>query len=435
MQGRSLPFNQIFTLGVFVLIVGISAVGLWFTAKHIEPAPPKEITIATGSRSGAYFSFGQEYAAVLNKSGVTLLVEETHGSVENLQRLGNEAFKADAALVQGGLFDVDRAASAEILSLGRMFLEPVWVFYRGERNITSLTGLRGRRVSVGPPGSGTQILARELLAKNGIDEATTTFQQMKFEDSAAALKRGEVDAIFLTLAPGKPLVMDLLYDPSLKLMSLENAEAYTRIFPYLTRITLPRGVIDLEANIPPADVEMVANEAALVVRKSLHPALIGLLAEAARKTHSGAGLFHRLATYPKIVDVEYTLSPVAEQYYKSGPPFLQRYLPFSWANFIERGAIMLLPLAGIILPIVRGVPLLYQWRNRRRFLKGFIRLKELERQLEADHGQEMAAAVFSEVEAMEFALTTSPIPPGGLDQYYALKAAIDLVRKRVNARL
>jgi TRAP transporter TAXI family solute receptor len=404
----------------------------WLFGRYVEPAPPRTITISTGSETGAYFAFGKRYAEILAKSGVTLKVLTSEGSAENYARLNDASSGVDVALMQGGL--KGSTPADHLVSLGRMFPQPIWVFYRSAETWDTLNALKGKRISPGPIGSGTQLLATKLLAKSGIDATTATIQNLSVKDSGEGLKKGELDAIFLALAPETPLIQELLRNPDIQLMSMAHAEAYTRILPFLAHTTLPRGMVDIERNIPPRDVDMIANEAALVVRATLHPALIGLLAEAAHETHAGGGLFQRIGAFPRPTDPEFTMAEDAVRYYKSGHPFLQRYLPFWIANFIERTAIILLPVLTILYPVMRTVPIVYQWRIRRRFLRYFAKLKKMERQLDGQPDGGEIAALKSEIGRIGSAISHLPVPVNYIDKYYELRAAIELVRARIEAR-
>ncbi len=405
---------------------------VWALARYIEPAPPRTITISTGSETGAYYAFGKRYAAILAQSGVTLKILTSEGSAENYARLNDPKSGVDVALMQGGLKGTD--AAEHLVSLGRMFPQPIWVFYRSPETWDTLNALKGKRISPGPIGSGTQLLATKLLAKSGVDTTTAGIVNLSVKDSGEGLKKGELDAIFLALAPETPLIQELLRNPDVQLMSMAHAEAYTRVLPFLSRVTLPRGMVDLEHNIPPRDVEMVSNEAALVARATLHPALVGLLAEAAQETHSPGGLFQRIGTYPKPADPEFAMSEHAERYYKTGHPFLRRYLPFWIANFIERTAIILLPVLTILYPVFKTVPIVYQWRIRRRFLRYFAKLKKMERQLDGQPDHDEIGALKSEIGRIDAAIGHLPVPVNYIDKYYELRAAIELVRTRIEAK-
>ncbi len=406
------------------------AFAFWFAYQFVEPAPPNQVAITTGSKTGAYYNFAERYAAILAKSGITLKVESSEGSLSNLSRLREDKSGDTLALLQGGITNHKR--DPELVSLGRVFLEPLWVFYKDTERLDRLAQLKGRRVAIGGEGSGTRVLALALLKANDINASNTMLLPLSGTAAAKALEAGDADAIFLVLAPQAKLIGELLRDPDIHLMSFKQAEAYTRIFQYLSRVTLPAGVIDLDQQIPSEDVTLLAAQAALVARRDIHPAIVSLMVQAAREVHRPGGIFSRFEEFPKAYDPEFPMQHDAERLYKRGPPFLQRFLPFWLANFIERTLIMLIPIATIMLPLFRILPWLYEWRIRRRILYWYGELKRLEKSI----GHEASSAQahhLEEVQRIERAVGDIPVPLHFSDKLYELRAAVDLVRKRIAA--
>ena len=412
---------------LFLLVLG----ALWFASRFIQPAPPAKIAISTASQTGNYYAIGRKYAEILKKSGIDLEVRTSAGSPENVKRLLDRASGVQVALLQGGT--TNREESKGLVSLGRIYLEPMWVFYRGDAVLDRLAALKGKRVVVGMEGSGTRALALQLLAPNGVTAENTRYMPLSSTEAVDALVGGTADAGFFTSAATAPQIQTLLRHPELKIMSLAQAEAYTRLYPFLSRIVLPKGAIDLVNNIPASDVEMVAPMAALVARDDLHPALVNLLVEAAKQVHSPGGLFHRVGEFPKTQDPEFEFSDDAERAYKSGPSFLKRTLPFWLATFIERAMIIAVPLAGVLLPLVKVGPAIYTWRIRRRLLYWYGRLKALESTVTDDPSGDTLDEEREELALIDNAVSTIPIPLAFSDQYYTLRAAIDLVRQRLAA--
>lgn len=417
-------------IGPVVLLV---AGALWLASRFVEPAPPKHVVIATGGQAGAYYAFGQRYASILKRHGITLEVRATPGSIANVGQLteADPAKRAQIALLQGGI--TTGRDTPGIVSLGRLFIEPLWVFYRGETTVDRLHQLSGLRIAVGPEGSGTRQLAMALLAANGITADAARLLPISGSEAAKALKAGEVDAIFLAAALETPLIQTLLVDSTVKLMSFTQGEAYARRFPYLQRIVLPRGAIDLVRNIPSADVILVAPVAALVARDDLHPAIQSLLVEAVKEVHGGAGMFHRLGDFPRALDPEFDVTDDVDRAYKAGPNWLKRTLPFWLASLIERMIVVAVPVAGVLVPLFKLGPALYKWRVRRRLLYWYGRLKALESVVSDDPSGEARVEERRELRLIEAAVANIPVPLGFADQYYSLRAAIDLVRQRLNA--
>ncbi len=413
------------------LIILVAA--FWFALQFVEPAPPKIVKMTSGSETGAYYKFGRDYAQELAQSGITLDVMTSAGSIENKKRLLDEKSDFQVGLMQGGLGD-DRSRK-ELVSLGRVFLEPLWVFYRGTQEINQLVQLTGQRIAVGKLGSGTRLLAEALLQKNGVNSSTATYVELGGSGAVSALSKGEVDAAFLTLAPEAEDVQTLLRMDGVRLMNFMRGEAYTRLFPYLSVVTLPRGAIDMVRDLPPSDVTLVAPKAALVARRDLHPALAGILVQAAQEVHGGGGMFNRIGEFPKPIDPEYELSSDAKRMYSSGPPFLRRFLPFWLATFLERMFVMVVPIATIMLPLFKIVPMVYEWRIRSRIMHWYAQLKTLEKDMAADGAGERHQEHVSEIQRIDEAVGLIPVPLHYSDRFYELKAAVDLVRQRILGRV
>jgi TRAP transporter TAXI family solute receptor len=430
---RELASGQWRDLALILVPALIALIGVvWFASRFVEPAPPKKIWITTGGQSGGYFATGKRYADILKRSGITLEVLTSAGSVENLKRLSDPALNVDVALLQGGTTTTKQ--SPGIISLGRVYLEPMWVFYRSDTAVDRLAALKGKRIAVGPEGSGTRPLALALLERNGITTANSEFLPILGAELIAAVVDGRADAAFMTSSIESPQVQTLLKTPGVRLMNFPQAEAYTRIFPYLTRIVLPKGAVDLANNLPEADVEMVAPMAALVAREDLHPALVGLLVEAAKEVHSRGGMFNRQGEFPKAQDPEFEMSDDAERVYKSGPPALQKFLPFWLATFLERIKVMILPIATIVLPLFKLIPAIYKWRIRRRMLYWYGELKALEFNVFRDAGNTRLAEHETEMTRIEQAVASITVPLAFSDQYYSLRAAVDIVRNTLRGQ-
>lgn len=420
-----------------LLMVGLPALlllagGFWLAAQFIRPAPPKTLTLASGAPGGSYEVYAERYRQVLARNGVELREQPTAGAMENLQRLLEEDGETDVALVQGGIAGADDAA--RLLSLGSLYYEPLWVFYRGEAESGRLGALRGQRLAVGAEGSGTRKLALQLLEANGIGARNATLLPLGGLAAAQALQAGRVDAVFLVGAERSAAVWSLLFAPGVRLMSLEQAEAYTRLFPFLSRLTLPQGAIDIGRNLPARDIALVAPTAMLVARESLHPALAQLLLQAAQEVHGEPGVFQRPGEFPRAGADEFPLSPDAERFYKSGKPFLQRYLPFWAADLIDRTVVMLVPVFALLIPILRFAPPLYIWRVRRRIYRRYGELKFLEAELEADPGSRSREEWLAQLDRIEEDVQHVATPLAFTDMLYTLRLHLGLVRDIVMRR-
>lgn len=411
------------------------AAAFWYAARHVEPAPPKHLVIATASAGSPYHRIAERYREFMARNGVTLEVKETTGSFENLQLL--KSARAQAGIVQGGI--INPAEQAHLESLGRIAYEPVWVFYRSDAPLGRLSDLKGKRILVGPAGGGTNFLAMRLLAASGVNAQTATLISMELPDYVETLSSGKADAGILVLAPEARTIQRLFALPDVKLMSLTQADAISQRFPYLNRVELKQGIVDLDRNLPAADVSLVATLAALVVREDLHPALANLLTQAAIAVHAQpvvgpngeAPVFQRSGDFPQGADPELPMSDDARRVYKSGPPFLQRFLPFWLATFVDRMTVMLVPILGVLLPTLKFGPWLYNWQVRRRLLHWYRELKRVEADIGSDTGAAAIGEKQARVEWIEEAVNEIPIPLQFTNQLYDLRQHIDVVRRRL----
>ncbi len=408
------------------LIVGIGFVVAW---QFVKPAPPSRIVISTGSEGGAYYHFAQRYAAILARSGVRLDVLASNGSRQNLKRL--ERGEAEVAFVQGGVIeppaDPEAARDSEFYSLGSVFYEPIWVFYRGNKPLTRLTELRGKRIAIGQEGSGIRRLARHLLEANEID-MDDRLLPLDGLDAAEELQQGRIDAAFIIAAESAPVVQVLLRSPGVRLMSFAQASAYQRRFPFLFRLTLPQGVADLVRDYPPEDVRLLAPTANLVVRGDLHPALQALLLQAASEVHGASGFFQSAGEFPSYMDPLLPLSPDAARYYKSGPPFLQRYLPFWLAVLFDRLIVLLVPALALLIPLLRFAPALYSWRVRAKVFRCYGALRSLEDDIRHRFDPARLSDYRRKLDALDETARELHIPLGFTDLTYTLREHVNLVR-------
>ncbi len=420
-----------------LLLIGLPALlllggGFWLASRFIQPAPPHVLVLSSGGEGGAYQLFSARYKAILARNYIELKELPSPGAVENLRRLRDEQSPVDVAFLQGGVGMGQDTAG--LVSLGSLYPEPLWVFYRGQENVERLLQLRGKRIGVGAEGSGTRKLAQEMLEAEGIATAPTRLLPVSGLEAVAALQKGEVDAVFLVGGAQSGAVWSLLFSEGVKLMSFARADAYARRYPFLEKVVLPAGAIDLARDLPARDVTLVAPIATLVAREDTHPALINLLLQAAAEVHAEPGLFQKPRQFPNATAVDFPLSPEASRFYTSGKPFLQRYLPFWLATFIDRMLVMLIPLLALALPLVKLAPVLYGWRIRSRIFRCYGELKFLEAELEAEGARQGAPAWLERLERVERVANAIRTPQAFMDQLYTLRGHIDLVRHKLERR-
>ena len=412
-------------LPVLLLVVG----AFWLASHYVRPAPPDAFVMATGTEGGAYHLFGERYRDILARDGVRVELRPSAGSVQNLKWLTDPSSDVEAAFMQAGV--ASNANIDGLESLGGIYYEPLWIFYRGARDLGLLNDLVGKRLAIGPEGSGTRALALQLMHAVGADSASTVFEPLGGDAAIEALQKRAVDALFVVASPEAPIVQRLVDTEGIRLLSLSNAEAFARRFPYLSVLKLPHGVFDLAKKRPARDVTVLAATASIVAREQLHPALAFLLLNAATEVHAASGILHRYREFPAARETEFPLSDEAQRYFKTGQPFLRRYLPYWLANLVERTLVMLLPLVAVLVPAMRILPGLWQWRVKSRVFRWYGEIKFLEAELLSDPRAERIPQMLARLDEIEQGVDRTPVPRNYSDYAYNLRTHIEVVRNRI----
>lgn len=395
----------------------------------IGPAPPRTITMATGAAGSAQQVFGEQYRALLAEHGVELRLVATEGSVDNLQRLNDPASGVSVGFAQAGLST--SAAAPDLRSLGTVFYEPVWVLHRGDLPRRAADLFKDKRVSIGPEGSGTRKLALELIAALGFDPAGIDFRDQRDQDAASALLGGDLDVAIIIAPWESRVVRRLLATEDINAVPFPRADAHVALRPFLNKLVVPEGVADLARNKPLQDLQLVAPKTSLVVRKDLHPALQYLLLDAAFRIHSTPGIFQKAGQFPSAEPMDFPLSDEARQYYLTGPPFLQRYLPFWLAILVGRLLVILIPVIGVIFPLIRLLPVVYGWVVRRRVFRLYGELKFLEAEMEARSAGVDVKDLLDRLDRLEDRANHLRVPTAFAHFLYTLRVHIGLVRGRL----
>jgi TRAP-type uncharacterized transport system substrate-binding protein len=424
------PTGRWETLALFggsaLLLVG----GFWLALQFVQPAPPQQISMAAGQPGGAYLRYAERYRRALAEHGIELKLLETNGSVENLSLLLRKDDPVDIALVQGGI--ATDAQRRQLSGLGSMFYEPVWLLTPDEAPTRALNTLAGLRLGVGAEGSGTHKLVMRLLALNGINADNATLVAESSQVLAQALIERELDLMFAVGAPDAPLLRRLLDNDDIRLQPLPRADAYARINRSLTRLVLPEGVLSPAADRPDEDLPLVAATANLVARPELHPALVDLLIQAANAVHGTGSLLAPPGTFPTPQHSDFTMNADAERHYEHGPPFLQRYLPFWAATWVDRTKVMLLPLVALAFPLIKILPPVYAWRVRRRILRWYVQLRRIDLEIETGEvGEDDVPPLYARLEQIESDAAQIDVPLGYSDQLYNLRLHIRLLEQKL----
>ncbi|MEM7494033.1 MAG: TAXI family TRAP transporter solute-binding subunit [Pseudomonadota bacterium] len=387
----------------------------------IAPPPPKSIAFAAGASDGTYYALATQYAEALSEHGINVEVLETAGTGENYQLLLSG--EADVALLQGGL--ADDAVRAQLLTLGGMFPEPLWVFVRGDSDTGAFGDLRGTTLAAGIEGSGTRALVNQMQEAWG--GRWPSLSSLSGQVAADALRAGEIDAAAFAASVEAPYIKELLQDSQIRPLAFKRANGLSMNYPALAPISLFEGVVSLEPNIPDRDIDLVAAIAQLGVKQDLHPALQAVLMEAADDIHTQGSALTKTGAFPNPRDIDLPLSAEADRYYRNGPTFLRRYFSFGVANFLERAWVFLIPLAAILIPLAQMAPPVYRWRTRRKIYVWYNDLHKLERRgIEAQTPDERKD-VLLEIQALQKETGQLNVPISYNEELFQLRSHINFV--------
>lgn len=410
----------------------LSGLALFVAMHFVRPAPPKSLSISAGPAGSTFHTLAEQYRKVLARNGIELRILESEGSIDNLNRLNDPESGVDVALVQSGI--TGNGDTSELVSLGSVTYQPIILFYRGREQLHRLSQLAGRRIAVGASGSGTRFLALALLKANGIDPQSggTRLLDLEGERARSALLNNSADAIFLTSDSASPAtIREMLHAPGIRLFDFEQADAYVRRFPYLSKLEVPAGAFDLGENLPGKPINMLAPTVELLSRQELHPVLTDLLIEAAMETNGRASLLANAGQFPSTTLHSFPIGTEAARYYKSGRSLAYRYLPFWLASLVTRAAVVLVPIFVVVIPSLRYLPQLYNWRVRSRIYRRYGELMAIERESLHDLSPERRAALLERVDEIEHSTIAGKTPGSHGESVYRLRELLQFVRARL----
>jgi TRAP transporter TAXI family solute receptor len=417
-----------------MIVVAIVAFAVAY--RFVDPAPPRSVTVATGPETGRYRQVGQRLARRLAQKGLTVTLVESSGSIENLDLLTTGERGVTLAFVQSGVENLYGADTEGLRGLGALYYEPLWIFHRRDQPIEVLPDIHGRRLAVGEPGSGTMAVARLLLESSGITAAearSVALSEIGGEEAAKAIENGGVDVAFFVQSADSPIIQRLARNPSLDFVSVRRAEAYQRHYPFLSSCSIPAGLLDLARDIPEDDRVVLAPAATLVVNEQFHPALTPLILEAARDVVGAGGVLERAGEFPAAKLSSFPLTAEAEHYYRQGPPFLMRYLPFWAASLVDRLIILVVPLLVVIVPLARLAGPIYQWRVRSKIYRWYGYLQETDEKIRDGSIRDELDSQIERLRKLEIELTQVQVPLSYMDQLYDVHLHVGHALERLRA--
>ncbi len=449
------PWREWLFVGIPVTIAVVLA--LWIAARYIQPAPPKRVVLATGPEGSSYQVFAERYRKVFEQNDVKLELLPTKGARENYKLLRGPVAQApeppnpvdgvtpaprapvpdpgpmphvDAAFVRGGIGDASE--SPHLIALGTVSYEALWVFCHGKQTLDDLPPLRGKTVAIGSRGAGTRRMVRTLLKANGTDEADIKALDIGGVQAAEALLTGQADCIFLLESPEAGILKALFFAPDAHMVDFSRrADAYVKKMPFLEKVVLPEGGLDLASNTPSAPITLLAAQTQILAHDDLHPAIQMLLLQAAKQAHGEVGLFNRAGELPAPNKFDFPLSDQATRFFERGPPVLQRYLPFWLANLADRMLVFLIPALAIVFPLARILPPLYAWRMRRRIYRWYGELMFIENEMRRTLTTGETRDFAERLDWIEHEVNALNTPVAYANQLYLLRQHIDFVQHKL----
>jgi uncharacterized protein len=417
-------------------VIGASVL-IAFGWKFIKPGPPSSITITAGADGGAYSEYAKKYAAALEKNGVKTKILVSTGALENIDRLTNKNNGVDVGFVQGGL--VDDAQKEGLISLGSLYYEPMWVFYKVSKwpqPIDTLLPLKGSRINIGPDGTGTRKLASQLLDANGMKAGSFTASSLSAKEASKALMSGKIDAMMVVAAADAPVVKELFSSPVVAAMNFSRADAFTRVIPALSKVVLPRGTISLADDIPKSDLTLIASTATLVAKEDLHPAIAYLLIKTAQKLHGGAQSLSNARDFPSITKYqEFEVPEDVDKLYKQGAPLLYKYMPFWLANLLYRLWVLAIPLGAALLTLSDTIPKLVGFQGNRQIMAIYKEARELEAEVLSLSKNAPKEPFLSRLDRLYARTSKIKVPSDFVKSIFELRSHLDLVGQSVARHL
>lgn len=430
METFGLSLGAAFAVMAFLALLALAVVVWVFLS-----APPRRITITSGPAGSSFERFALAYQKALAGRGLALDILPSDGSQENLQRLRDPKVKVDIGFVQGGL--TEGITPKNLVSLGSVAYQPLFLFYRDGSTLQRLSQLAGKRIAVGPIGSGTHALAVTLLRANGVTTDNATLSDDDAGPAATALQDGKLDAVFL-MGDSAPIstLRTLIRAPGIAMYDWLQADAYTRRFAYLNRMKLPQGAIDLGKNLPVQDVALVGPTVELVARRGLNSAVSDLLLEIAQEVHGRPGILQKAHEFPAPLEHEFRLSDDAVRFYKSTKGIFSGLIQNFWiASLLTHALAALLPALLVLIPALRSLPLLYRLRIHLRIYRIYRPLLQLERDASGALTRDRAKELLQRLDEIELLAARLRVPASFGDQFYELRGHILFVRKRLEAAL
>lgn len=416
--------NKFLTLGFPAILLIIAS--FYVTSQFIQPAPKKELVIATGSKTGNYYTTALAYQALLQEEGIKVTILNSAGSVENLSLLKEK--KADIAFVQNGI--AGNKHNVELLA--SLYYEPLWIFYKNDNyTMDYVIQLIGKTIAIGKSQSGTEHLSRMILQDNGITPQNTNIINLSTTQAKEKLIQGKIDGLFIVSSTQSSIIKALLEEPSINLLSIKRSKAYSQKYSFLESLNLYEGTIDLYKNLPDEDIRLLATTANLVVNSDVPEELIRILMKKVQFIHSSKTLFSQDNQFPNTSNTNLVINEEALKYLKDGDSFLEKIFPYWIASNIDRLKILLIPILTLMFPLFKGVLPLYQWTMRSKIYRWYDQVNEIDQHIPT-MSKEKQLQTIKDLEELKLEIQKeTKVPLSFMGEYYNLIMHIDMICKKL----
>jgi len=416
-------FTKIWLIVVGVIFIGI--VGYIYS----QPKLKKELRLATGPIGSDSYAYGLSYQSLLLNEGVNLILVPTKGSLDTIGYLNGS--QADIGFIQSGILTNKSEYNFE--SLASVYYQPMWIFYRNDGyRYNYLIEASGKNIGVSFTNDGNYELAKQILDANGITPEASNLTYLYDSEAKEALKNKKID-IFITFANERnSYVLSLFDEPTLEVLSLKRAKAYAQRFNSLKSLSIYEGAIDLYRNIPSEKIENLSSVENLVARKGLPDELVRIFLKKVKAIHSGRNFFEGSEDFPNLKYLDTTINAEAEVYLTVGDSWLEEIFPFWIATNIDRFKLLIIPILGLLIPLVKSIIPLYVFTIRSKIFRWYKKLSSYDLMIQNSDGSD-----FEEIENGLISLKNelqekTKVPLSYMGEYYNLLLHIELLEKKLS---
>jgi hypothetical protein len=394
---------------------------------YIEPFPRQPTVLAIGQRGTLSNPLGDAFQSYFERQGLPLEIRSRSGLDAVAKDIGDPGSEINASFVVSGAGSP--ADYPGLVSLGNVAIAPAWLFYRGDTVQVDdpFQYYRDKQIAVGAPGTVSARLFSTLMDLNNPGTGDQpNYLKLPHVEAVEQLRAGSIDAVFIVDGFSSPVIQQMLSDPNLKLMNFPLVDAYVRRLPFLRKVTVPRGAIDIAEIRPASDIALLASSVNLLVEKDLHPVVQWSFLLAAREISLKSDNFFPAAdTFPQYRDRGFPLSPIATRFYTSGVPAIFSYLPLWLAALLENVWVVLLALLLLGLPAFNKIIGFRGFASQKLLWLHFWELRYLEDELVAARTAEDMASVIEGLTLLDKKTAETWVQDDQMRHYFNLRRSIN----------